>query len=379
MLSSVSELKLLKSFRIPVEEADNVRFYIECKNEADAYVPVNSAKLLDLSISGLCFTTKERFKLGTDFKIYLQFKKHKVDVSGKVVRSYSYNKNEESSAYGIEFAPDEDVNKFLEQLILSFSYDRLRDCMVDKVLSEKTNSIHDGLEIFSLILSLFKDIMKFGKQSEFLESLLEEVTNVMNAQRATVFLINPDKNELEAIIALGTDKNVLHFDYRLGIAGSVFTTGVALNLDNVQQSSRFSNEFDAQTGFVTRSIICNPIYNREDKIIGVVEILNKRNQDQFTFEDEKIMKVVSLILSTVFHNYNPVSEVSQIRRFSTPFDRQHVLIGKSQYIENLRKSIIKLKDLDSAMLIEGENGSGKNFMRKLFIMKAREDLLHLKL
>ena len=42
---------------------------------------------------------------------------------------------------------------------------------------------------------------------------------------ASIFLINPDTNELEAACALGVDKNDLKFDYRLGIAGSVFTTG----------------------------------------------------------------------------------------------------------------------------------------------------------
>ena len=39
----------------------------------------------------------------------------------------------------------------------------------------------------------------------------------------SLFLINPETNQLEAHAALGVEKDKLKFDYRLGIAGSVFT------------------------------------------------------------------------------------------------------------------------------------------------------------
>src|SRR5690606_9066374 len=98
-------------------------------------------------------------------------------------------------------------------------------------LKERYAKASDGLEMFSLLLSLFKDITHYGDKEGFLESMLEEVVRIMNATRASIFLINPDTNELEAVCALGVEKQQLKFDYRLGIAGSVFTTGVALNID----------------------------------------------------------------------------------------------------------------------------------------------------
>ncbi|MCR9205800.1 MAG: sigma 54-interacting transcriptional regulator, partial [Halobacteriovoraceae bacterium] len=88
--------------------------------------------------------------------------------------------------------------------------------------------------------------------------------------------------------------------------------------------------------------------------------INKRNEDRFTVEDEKTMKVLALVFSSVFHKYNPMSESSQIRRFSSHHDREHVLIGKTPHMGSLRNSIIKLKDLDSPCLIHGEHGVGKN-------------------
>ena len=168
------------------------------------------------------------------------------------------------------------------------------------------------------------------------------LVRILNGQRASIFLINTETNELEAVAALGIDKELLKFDYRKGIAGSVFTTGVSLNIDCKTDKVRFSEEMDKVTGFDTRSIICSPISNREDKIIGVIEILNKRNEDRFTVEDEKTMKVLALILSSVFHNYNPMSEKSLIRRFSTPYDREFAWIGRSSQTSEIRKAVVLL-------------------------------------
>ena len=202
--------------------------------------------------------------------------------------------------------------------------------------------------------------------------MLEEVVRILNAARASIFLINAETNELEAASALGVPKEKLKFDYRLGIAGSVFTTGVALNIDTSRDSSRFNEFFDKQFNFETRSIICYPIHNREDKIIGVIEVINKRNQDRFTVEDEKTMKVLALVFSSVYHNFDPMSEKSQIRRFSKPFNRNHAIIGKTSHINSLRNTIMKVKDLESSVLIGGENGVGKTLLQKYYIMKVNE-------
>jgi Nif-specific regulatory protein len=131
---------------------------------------------------------------------------------------------------------------------------------------------------------------------------------------------------------------------------------------------------DRVTGFETKSIICSPISNREDKIIGVIEILNKRNEDRFTVEDEKTMKVLALILSSVFHNYSPMSEKSLIRRFSTPYDREFAWIGRSPQTSEIRKSVVRLKDIDSPLMIAGEVGVGKKLFGRIVHNEGKRGL-----
>ena len=374
MLASFSEFKFYQSFRIPVEEADDLRFLVQIERARGSNEYITDAKLIDISLTGFGFATAERISVGQELSISLQYKKHHMDLTGKVVRAFSQTLDDQKIIYGVEVEEEKSITKFLEHYIMGFSSERLKDCLIDSAIKERYTKATDGFEVFSLLLSLFKDITHFGDKEGFIESMLEEVIRILNAQRASLFLINPETNELEAVCALGIRKEQLKFDYRMGIAGSVFTTGVALNIDTVHDSTRFNEGFDKKFGFETKSIICHPIHNREDKIIGVIEVLNKRNEDRFTIEDEKTMKVLSLIFSSVFYNFTPMSDKSTIRRFSGPFDRKNALIGKVPHVASLRSTIMKLKDIEAPVLIYGEKGVGKSLYAKIIHVEGQRGL-----
>lgn len=378
MLTSFKEFKFFQSFRIPVESKDDVRCSFEYEDSMGKFHNIMDGKLEDVSITGLGFTTKEKVKVDTNIRLSIQYKRLRIDIDGYVVRSFGYQPDEENETmiYGVELDEEDypQMKRFIEQYVMGFSSDRARDCITTMAISERYKRATEGFEIFSLMLSLFKDITAFGSQETFLNSMLEEISRILNAQRASIFLINSQTNELEAVAAMGIDKKQLKFDYRKGIAGSVFTTGVPLNIDAQTDRVRFSQEIDKKTGFETRSILCNPISNRDDKVIGVIEVLNKRNQDRFTEEDEKTMKVLALIFSSVFHNYNPISERSLIRRFSTPYDREFAYIGKSASTNEIRRSIVKIKDIDSPLLITGEFGVGKKLLARIIHNEGKRGL-----
>lgn len=378
MLTSFSEFKYYQSFRVPVESRDDVQFLVEYENENGKLEFVDKVKLQDVSLTGLGFTTKFPLPVGSSLRCSLQFKRLRFDFGVSVVRAFRdvNSPDEEAMNYGGELDTEDYTNmkRFIEQYIQSLPPERLKDSLIQLALTQHYASEKEGFEMFSLLLSLFKDITQFGNKEKFVESMLEEIVRILNGQRASIFLINTETNELEAVAALGIEKELLKFDYRKGIAGSVFTTGVSLNIDTKTDKVRFSEEMDKTTGFETRSIICSPITNREDKIIGVIEILNKRNEDRFTVEDEKTMKVLGLILSSVFHHYNPMSEKSLIRRFSTPYDREYAWIGRSPQTSEVRKAIVRLKDIDSSMMICGEAGVGKKLFARIVHNEGKRGL-----
>lgn len=378
MLTSFSEFKYYQSFRVPVESRDDVMFLVEYENESGKFDFVDKVKLMDVSMTGVGFVSPSPLPLGSTIRCSIQFKRLRFDFGANIVRAFKEmdSSNEDSMNYGAELDSEDygNMKRFIEQYIQSLPPERLKDSLIQLALTQHYASEKEGFEMFSLLLSLFKDITQFGNKEKFVESMLEEIVRILNAQRASIFLINTETNELEAVAALGIDKELLKFDYRKGIAGSVFTTGVSLNIDTQTDKVRFSEEMDKVTGFETRSIICGPISNREDKIIGVIEVLNKRNEDRFTVEDEKTMKVLALILSSVFHHYNPMSEKSLIRRFSTPYDREYAWIGRSPQTSEIRKSIVRLKDIDLPLLVTGEVGTGKKLFSRIVHNEGKRGL-----
>jgi len=74
-----------------------------------------------------------------------------------------------------------------------------------------------------------------------------------------------------------------------GIAGHVFQTGEGLIIDDAYTDPRFNRTVDADTGFVTRNLICAPIVTPGREVIGVLQVLNKR-LGTFTRDDLDLLE-----------------------------------------------------------------------------------------
>lgn len=375
MFQSFSEFKFYQSFRVPVDSVKDLQFSLQYDNLTGQLVDIN-ATLLDISTTGIGFKSTESFVVGDIVEMSIQYRKLRVDVAGKIIRIFGEALDKKTFSYGVEIDIDDQakMKKVIEHYILGMHPDKLKEMVCQLSLQEKYNKVDSSFEMLSLLLSLYRDIITFSEKDGFLDSLMEEISRIFNAQRGSVFLINPSTNELESVSSIGINKSRLKFDYRMGIAGTVFTTGVTLNINTEDDKMRFTGHMDKLSGYETRSLLCSPIHNSEEKIIGVLQVINKRNRERFTEEDERLMKVVSLIISSIFHNFNPLSERSLIRRFSSAYDREYALVGKSPFATELRKSIVQMKDIDAALHIEGEAGIGKRLLAKIIHNEGKRGL-----
>lgn len=109
----------------------------------------------------------------------------------------------------------------------------------------------------------------------------------MEAEASSVFELDPDKGDISVRLARG-DKGVLMRSKRLqpgeGIAGRIIQSGQGMIVEDVKTDPRFSDRFDTETGFATRSLICVPLTIR-GRIIGALQVLNKRNGNSFSERD----------------------------------------------------------------------------------------------
>ena len=126
---------------------------------------------------------------------------------------------------------------------------------------------------------------------KLMQTIAEEARDAVQADRCTVFLYDKQTDELWSKVALGLGSHELRFNASQGLAGHVFRTGETINIKDAYSDPRFNKEIDSQTGYKTKTILCMPIRNIEQKIIGVFQILNKLS-GYFSREDEDILVAI---------------------------------------------------------------------------------------
>ena len=133
-------------------------------------------------------------------------------------------------------------------------------------------------------------------EGEAFESMLEQVLEaftlkvgqVLNADRATLFLVDEERGELWSKVAQYDGGKPLEIRTPLtaGIAGHVATTGRAFNIPDAYAEPLFNRDVDLRTGYRTHSILAMPLVNSHNRVFGVVQLLNKKDNAAFDAADE---------------------------------------------------------------------------------------------
>ena len=144
----------------------------------------------------------------------------------------------------------------------------------------------------------------------------EESRTVASAEAASVMLYDAETDELFFQVALGDsgDQDALKREVRLkmgqGIAGLAAQTRRAVSVPDVTKDPRFFSDADAASQFQTRSLLAVPMMDR-DRLIGVLEVVNKVGGDAFSEMDEHVMAMFSSVAATAVVNARLIGQ--QIR------------------------------------------------------------------
>lgn len=154
----------------------------------------------------------------------------------------------------------------------------------DETSSEKGNPMAALLRIGQTV-SAETDI------DVLLKVIAEETKLAIKADRCSVFLYDKVKDELWSKVALGMDSQEIRFPADKGLAGHVVKTGHPINIKDAYLDDRFNKEIDMQTGYTTKTILCMPIKNLNQQIIGAFQVLNKL-EGEFSSEDEDLLVAI---------------------------------------------------------------------------------------
>ena len=164
-------------------------------------------------------------------------------------------------------------------------------------------------------ISIVSDVTAEIDLSALLKRVMEEATRMLNADRATLFLNDEKTNELFSRVAMGEGMGEIRLPNTAGIAGSVFTSGKTMNIPYAYADLRFNPAFDKQTGYFTRSILCVPVTNKNGKVIGCTQVLNKKG-GKFSEEDESRLKAFTQQVAIALENAKLFDDVSKSRKYN---------------------------------------------------------------
>lgn len=121
-------------------------------------------------------------------------------------------------------------------------------------------------------------------------------TDVLDCERATVFLVDAARGEIVSRVATGIAGSPIR-EIRLpvgsGIAGEVARSGRGVNIADPYSDPRFNADFDRQSGFQTTSLLTLPLLGHDGAIVGVLQALNKRG-GPFGDRDEWLLSTLSV-------------------------------------------------------------------------------------
>lgn len=172
-----------------------------------------------------------------------------------------------------------------------------------------------------------------------LELILAKIVDVIDADRATLYLLDEDQRQLVSRIVQGGEVRAIRLAVGQGIAGYVAQTGKSLLVNKPYEDARFRPEWDQSSGYRTESVLAVPIKNHRGRIIGVVQVLNKR-EGTFTDHDAVVLTSIATQAAVSIDNFRLFLSVTQ---------KNAELLDAHEQLERRVRDLKLLFDLESAM------------------------------
>lgn len=174
----------------------------------------------------------------------------------------------------------------------------------------------DSLREEQQILEISNDLAGELQLDLLIARIMRATTELLNAERSTLFLHDPRTDELYSVFAEGDSLTQIRIPSSRGIAGAVFGSGRPENIIDPYADPRFDQSVDLRTGFRTRSILCQPIVNKHGGRIGVTQVLNKKGAGAFSEKDEQRLRAFSAQIAVSLENAKLFDDVLSMKNYN---------------------------------------------------------------
>ena len=162
------------------------------------------------------------------------------------------------------------------------------------------------------------------KLSDLLRLIMSSAKDLFRAEACSVALLDEETGELVLEISVG-EKSEEVTKQRIprgqGIAGHVVESGEAMVINSVRDNPHFYEGIDQSVDFQTRNMLALPLKIRE-RTIGVVEIINTQDRDEFEAQDLKLATALTSQAAVAIDNatlYQKLADALVTSRMSYRF------------------------------------------------------------
>lgn len=236
-----------------------------------------------------------------------------------------------------------------------------------------TDNPIDESKLTEQLQRLFTSIEASGRavlprsNDALLKSIVDAAARIFGAAAASILLVNEAEEVLEFRVSTGEADHDLvgtKFPYDQGIAGYVFMTGQPIATSNVREDKRFNQDFAKSTGYVPNSILATPLISSDDRIIGVMEVLDKIEATSFDMHDMELMGMFAQQAAMAIDQSQQIDHIEQalVRGLSRlvkadtsqPSSELMSVLDKSLNEENRTTDLLELADLFNHISTLGE-------------------------
>ena len=207
-----------------------------------------------------------------------------------------------------------------------------------------------------------------------LKSTMNLANKLTHSEASSLLLLDESSNQLYFKSVTGNKaQEVQQFKIKMGegIAGWVAKMGRPLCVQDVESDSRYSGEISQSIDFPTKSILCVPL-KCKNRVIGVVEVINKEKGGRFTDEDQYLLELLADQAAIAIDNAKWHGELNQEnKQLRETLKQETQLVGNTPGIRKILAMVEKAAPTDSTILLRGESGTGKELLAQLIHQNSK--------